>query len=204
MNYKLNTIIILIIVFAISSPVFMAEKSIDWESVRGNSINKLKDNPDDIITNFTLSISLSNLGKIEEAYNLIESLEENISKDDFNKTIGDKLKLLADYPDDILLLNYAAFAATINNQYKESIHYFDRILIIEPNNIWIMNYQAAAYVELKDYKVAEEILNNTLKIKNNKYSHLLLGIIHYKNGKILKALAEAGLAGDLVGKLIFK
>ncbi|MFW6015339.1 MAG: tetratricopeptide repeat protein [bacterium] len=157
----------------------------------------------DIFNNFKYSVALANLGRVEEAYDHFDYMGDKISSDKFNKVIEPYLKKLEKKPDDILLLNYAAFAASINNQYQESVKYFNEILSIKPENIWIMNYKALALLELKEYDRAEKLCNKTIKIKDNQFSHLILGMVYYKRGETLKALIQLGKSGDLAKRVIW-
>lgn len=181
-----------------SSPVY----SENWKNIKNTSKKALDTNPDDIMANFQYSISLANLGKIEEAYNHFELIKDEIELDSFNRTLRPYIKKLEQNPEDILLLNYAAFAATINNDYQKSAEHFENIIEIESKNVWIMNYLAATYLELEKYEKAISILNKATDIKDNKYSHLLLGMVYYKQGRIIRALLEMGKSGDLVNKFI--
>ncbi len=184
--------------------LLLAIEQVDWQELHQRSEQKLENYPEDIITNFNYSISLANLGKIEEAYDYFNKMSKVIPLKDFNKALNPYLQQLDVREDDILLLNYAAFSASFNSTYKKSIKYFERIVELEPDNIWIKNYLAAAYIEVQEYKIAKKILLNTLKIKENQYSHLLLGVIYYNQGETIKALIELSRSGSLATRILFK
>ncbi len=183
-------------------PILAVEK-VDWEELNVTSSKILQQHPEDIMANFNYSISLANLGMIEEAYDYFNNLDDVIPLKEFNKTISPFIKLLEKRENDILLLNYAAFSSSFNLKYKESITYFERLVTLEPENVWIKNYLAASYIEIKEYEKAEKELLECLSIKNNQYSHLLLGVIYYHQGKTLRALIELGRSGSLASRILF-
>ncbi|MDI3547595.1 MAG: hypothetical protein PWR10_1247 [Halanaerobiales bacterium] len=184
--------------------IYAADNNFDWHTLQELSQQRLAENPEDILANFQLSISMANLGQIEEAYNHFNKISDQISREEFNKVMKPHLKLLETNQNNLLLLNYAAFSASINKDYLESISYFQQILKLDQQNIWIRNYLAATYIELEDYEQAVKVLQETIKIKDNKYSHLLLGIINYKRGDILKAIVELVRSGDLINKFLIR
>lgn len=201
----INTYMItLLFILLINPQLLQAVEYVDWKELLQKSSQILENYPEDIIANFNYSISLANLGKIEEAYDYFNKMNNVIPLKDFNKALNPYIQQLDEKEDDILLLNYAAFSASFNSKYKESIKYFERILELEPDNVWIKNYLAAAYIEIKEYAKAEEILLNTLKIKENQYSHLLLGVIYYNRGETIKALIELSRSGSLATRILFK
>lgn len=180
-----------------------AKKNVDWIKLQKESQYILQKNNSDIMANFHYIISLSNIGMIEEAYNHIDYIKENISLEDLNKTLAPHIDKLDDDPDNILFLNYAAFSATLNSEYEKSIPYFKRLIELEPDNIWIRNFLAVTYLELREYNQAKKEISKTLKIKNNNYSHLILAVIYYEKGDYINALIELGRSGDLGKKIIF-
>lgn len=213
-NYKKNKSLILTIVFFLFFIIInniiinnvQAEpdqtEKIDWTSIYRVSKNSLQSDPDNVMANFHYSISLANLGKIEEAYDHFEVIKEKIKIKKFNEVLSPYIKELEEKPDDVLLLNYAAFSASINNKYKKSAVHFENLIKIDCKNVWIMNYLAATYLELKQYKKVLTLLKEAIKIKDNKYSHLLLGMAYYKQGNIFKALLEMSKSGNLISKFM--
>lgn len=175
----------------------------DWHNLKQKSLNQLEENPKDIKLNYNYLISLVNLGEIEAAYNTINNLENNFDEKKFIDTISPYLKELVKYPDNILLLNYAAFYGIIVKEYEISIKYFHEILKLKPHNYNIRNFLGATYIELEEYENAIKEINKVLESENNEFSHLLLGIIYYENKNILKAINEFSKSGSL-GRRILK
>lgn len=203
--FKRSAFFLFLIIYILTwSNIYAADNSFDWHTLQELSQQRLAENPKDILANFQLSISMANLGQIEEAYNHFNKISDQISREEFNKVMKPHLKLLETNQNNLLLLNYAAFSASINKEYPESISYFQQILKLDQQNIWIRNYLAATYIELEDYEQAVRVLQEAIKIKDNKYSHLLLGIINYKRGDILKAIVELVRSGDLINKFLIR
>ncbi|MFW6281406.1 MAG: tetratricopeptide repeat protein [bacterium] len=179
---------LLLITLYQNSFIFAESRDVDWEELKNKSYNTIQEDKENVLANFQYSISLANLGKIEEAYDYFDKIKNRFSIEEFNETINPFIKDLDYNSKNILLLNYAAFTSVINSKNKYSIPYFEQIIRLEPNNIWSRNFLAATYLELEDYDKAIQIAEETNEIQNNEYSHLIIGIAHYNNGNILKAL----------------
>lgn len=177
---------------------------VNWDNLRETSFSIINKDENNILANFQYSIALANLGRIEEAYEHFELISDKVTVEEFNNVLSPYISKLQNRPNDILLLNYAAFSSSINSEYQNSVPHFKKILSLDSDNIWIRNFLAATYLELKEYDNAKSEANRALDIKDNKYSHLLLGIVYYQTGNIVKAIIEIGRSGDLVNKIIFK
>ncbi|MFW6281844.1 MAG: tetratricopeptide repeat protein [bacterium] len=177
---------------------------VNWDNLRETSFSIINKDENNILANFQYSIALANLGRIEEAYEHFELISDKVTVEEFNNVLSPYISKLQNRPNDILLLNYAAFSSSINSEYQNSVLHFKKILSLDSDNIWIRNFLAATYLELKEYDNAKSEANRALDIKDNKYSHLLLGIVYYQTGNIVKAIIEIGRSGDLVNKIIFK
>ncbi len=178
-------------------------RTVNWNKLKENSQQILNIDKDDVLANFQYTISLANLGMIEEAFDYIEMIKDNISINKFNRKISPHISRLENNPNDILLLNYAAFSASINSKNENSIPYFKRILDLEPKNIWIRNFLAAAYIDIEEYDNAKKEVKKALEIQDNQYSHLILGYIYYESGNFIRALIELGRSGDLGNRILF-
>jgi tetratricopeptide (TPR) repeat protein len=196
-------IFLIITVLSVNLVLASTDKQGFWLALQEECQSELEEKPEDILINYQLSISMVNLGQIEEALEHFNHISSKISLEDFNECIDPYLELLRKNPDDILLLNYAAFSKIINLDYRGSINYFERIIELEPENVWIQNYLAATLVELEEYREADQVLCQAISIKDNRYSHLLLAIVNYKTGNLLKAITELCQSGDLVNRLLF-
>lgn len=200
---KTNRILILTAIFIILFS--LSASAIDepnWQVIKDRSLDKLKENPEDILANYNLVISHVNLGEIKAAYNKINEFENNFDETKFTDTIYPYLKVVYKYPDNILILNYCAFYGVVVKDYDISIRYFDKILKLTPENYNIRNFLAASYIELNEYDIAVEELNKALNTQDNEFSHLLMGVVHYEKGNFIKALSEFSKSGSLGRELI--
>ena len=175
---------------------------INWDEILKESQYILKENERDILANFRYSIALANLGLIIEALEYFDYIKEFISLPEFNSRINPYLEQVNEKSTDIMLLNYTAFSAVINGNYRESLVFFNRILEIEKENIWIRNLLAATYLELAEYDNSKREAKKALEIKENNYSHLILAIVHYKTGNYISSLFELHSSGDLAKRVI--
>lgn len=200
---KINRIIILIAIFII---IFTLSASAlvepNWQVIKNRSLNNLAEDPDNIKDNYNLVISHVNLGEIKAAYNKINDVSNKFDETKFIDTISPYLKVVHNHPDNILILNYCAFYGVIVENYDISIRYFKKILQLTPENYNIRNFLAANYIELKEYDNAVEEINKALDTQDNEFSHLLMGVVHYERGNIIKALSEFSKSGSLGRELI--
>lgn len=202
---KKTVIITLITVFLfVFSLNACAYSDYNWKLLKSNSKYILQTAPNNIIANYNLALSYANTGQIDKAYDIINSFDGSINREEFNAAVQSYLKPLDRYSDNqnILLLNYAAFKEIINENYDAAVNIFKIVIKTDPKNHWTRNHIAAAYIELEDYNNAFKYINSALKIKNNEYSHLLKAVIYYETGNLVKAFLEAAQAGSLVDSLL--
>ncbi len=192
-------IAIFIILFTLSASAVVEP---NWQVIKNRSLNNLEENPDSIKANYNLVISHVNLGDIKAAYNKINELSNRFDESKFIDTISPYLREVNKYPDSILILNYCAFYGVVMENYNLSIRYFSKILELTPDNYNIRNFLAASYIELNQYETAVKEINKALDTQDNEFSHLLMGIVHYERGNLIKALSEFSKSGSLGRELI--
>ncbi len=177
-------------------------KCIDWNKLIQQNNKIVESDPDNIMANFKLVVSLANTGKIQESYQSINKLNEKTSLQNFSKIITPYIEKLDVDHNNILLLNYAAFYELIKSNYKPAINYFKHIKSLEPKNIWIQNYLASCYIEIEDFQTAENLIKQSQSICDSDFSHLLMGLIHYKKGNFISAVVEFSKSGDLFNAVL--
>ncbi len=173
-----------------------------WENLKNKSIQEINQDPQNIKANYNHIISLVNLGEIKKAYNTIDEFEKDFNENIFIEKISPYLRELRKYPENILLLNYTAFYGVVIKEYEIAVKYFNRVLELTPDNYNIRNFLSASYLELENYDLALKEANRALETRDNEFSHLLLGVIHYENGNILKAVSEFSKSGSLGRELL--
>jgi len=166
-----------------------------WQKVALARNNLLKDDEDNIVAKYELAVAYANLGKIEEATEIFKGLDETEGKKILQEIIPKYQKRVEKNSNDIIDSNYLAFSYYIIENYKDSEQLFNRLVKLDPENIWTYNYLAVVEYELKNYKQAEQTLQKSLEIEENEYTHFLLGANYYKKGKIFKALYHIGKGG---------
>jgi tetratricopeptide (TPR) repeat protein len=202
-RYKIFSIVITIsILFLISFSASAAVKEPNWQALKEKSNNTLQNEPNEIMANYDLTISLVNLGDIKAAYNNINKIGSDFEEQKFVKKVSPYLYEICKYQENILLLNYAAFYGVIVEDYNFSIKYFNKILQLTPENYNIRNFLSASHLELEEYDLAIKEAKKALETKDNEFSHLLLGAIYYETGNILKALNQLSKSGSLGRKLL--
>ena len=183
----------LFLIISFSSQI--SGKEIDWENFKQESLQQLKQTPENAVVRFEYAISLANLGQVEESYEQFDILGEEKTREQSRKEIEEHLNTIKN--NIILKYNYYAFLAVVDKNYQESIEYFYELIALEPENVWIYNYLAASYYELEEYENAKVILDEALDLKDNSYSHLLYGLIYMEEGKYFRALRAFNRSGKL-------
>jgi tetratricopeptide (TPR) repeat protein len=176
-----------------------AESNYNWQQLIKTTNEQLKFDSSDIMLNYTLAVAYANTGEIKKAYDIIDVFGSSVSREDFNAAVSLYLDDWNSYieKDNLLLLNYAAFADVINKEYSDAVDLFKYIIEIDPDNLWAYNHAAAAMIELERYDEALDYANMALKMEENEYSHLIKGVVYYENGNYFRALIEAASSRSL-------
>lgn len=196
--FKTKTITLVVIFLILATFTASAYIEPDWENIKKIALEKKEREPEDIMANYNLAISQLNLGEIKSAYRTIKNFENKFDQRDFIDIVSPYIHLANRYPDNILLLNYSGFFGYINRNYNLSIKYFKMILELTPDNYHIRNFLSASYIEKGKLDYALQEAEKALETKDNKLTHLLLGVIYYRQDEIVKALNEFSKSGDLM------
>jgi len=173
-------------------------KPIEWEDLLERSRDNLNKNPDNHTARFEYALSLANTGQVEESYEQFDILGEEENREDARNEVEKVLEKMENQGEDnVLKLNYLAFLAVVDKNYEESIQYFEKIIDINPDNVWIYNYLAASYFELDKLNKAHKIAGEALEIKENSYSHVLHGMIYLEKDEYFKAIHSFSRSGKL-------
>lgn len=196
---KLTIFLLLIVLILNFSLNIKAESNYNWQHLIKTTDEHLKIDSSDIILNYTLAVAYANTGEIKKAYDIIDVFGSSVSREDFNTAVSLYLDDWNNYidRDNLLLLNYAAFADVINKKYDDAVDLFKYIIKNDPDNLWAYNNAAAAMIELERYDEALEYANKALNMEENEYSHLIKGVVYYENGNYFRALIEAASSRTL-------
>ncbi|MCK8816265.1 tetratricopeptide repeat protein [Natroniella sulfidigena] len=161
----------------------------EWQGVI-TARNKILEQEDDLEARYELAVAYANLGKIKEAHDIFDYLDEEI--EDYETKIEEMTEdyqtQLVNKPDNVKLLNYLAFAYYISRDYQQAEDNFEKIVELDPKNIWSYNYLAVVNYELEDYDQAEKNLKYSLELEENQYTHFLLGANYHKQRNFFRAL----------------
>jgi len=176
-----------------SQPVVAKTKfAAEWEAVV-SSRQKAIDQSDSVAKEkYELAVAYANLGAIKKANDLFDQLEELDWKEKVKQLIAEYSATLAKEDKDIKVINYLAFAYYLDDQYKKAENLFNRIIRLDPKNIWSYNYLAVVQHERGNYEQAETTLEESLLIMENQYTHFLLGFNYYKKSNLFKAAYHFG------------
>lgn len=203
MKNKYKLIIITIICVTILFPSISLAEEDYWKQHYKKAEKKYTENPDSLANSYYKTITMANLGMINETMEIIDQFKDELSKDEFDEMFNDEIDKIDKEKDKLLYLNYHAFYHVIFDEYDDAIDYFDKIIEKDPNNIWPLNYKSAALIEAKRYEEAHDNLNKSLNIENNQYTRLLLGVNYYEQGQKLRAFNELRKTGNLISDFIF-
>ncbi|GAB6100757.1 hypothetical protein JCM16358_26360 [Halanaerocella petrolearia] len=198
---RLSVLLISCLLVAVITGQVIAESKFkpQWKEVVDSSQQLITQNQAQLQTKYELAVAYANLGQIKKANKLFDELDQKDWEQKLEKLITDYEKRI-DQKEDIQLLNYLAFSYFIDDQYKESEKLFNNIVKLDKNNIWSYNYLAITQHKQEKYNQAQDMLEKSLEITDNEYTHFLLGVNYYKQGNIFKAMyhvAKGKEAADL-------
>ncbi len=188
----------LLLIFAFSINI-AAESNYNWQQLITTTNEQLKNDSKDILLNYTLAVAYANTGEIKKAYDIIDVFGSSVSRTDFNTAVSPYLEGWNSYENknNLLLLNYAAFAEVINKNYSDAVDLFKYIIKLDSANLWTYNHTAAALMELERYDESLEYADKALSMSENEYSHLIKGVVYYEKGNYIRALIEAANSRSL-------
>ncbi|KXS41775.1 MAG: hypothetical protein AWU54_1533 [Candidatus Frackibacter sp. T328-2] len=206
-----SIISLFLIISLFNSPIVAESKyKAEWQELIKNNQKIIKKNDEkedkkedkNIKAHFRLGVAYANLGKIDRAkkeFDLLSDLNDGQTAKSIIKYYEARLEK---NPDNAMFLNYLGFANYASHNYKVSLKLFKKIIKNDPKNIWSYNYLGTIYGKLEKYDQAEKVLQKSLELEENRYTHFLLGAVYYKQGRIFKALYHIGQSGKVATKLL--
>lgn len=198
--------ILLVIIFIVNIPNYPLEaKSVIDESWKEliEQINTNLDNSSNLIEDrFKLAVAYANLGEIEKTMTELDKLKKLNGDKSVSQFIKKYEKFYLLEQENLMVLNYLAFAHYIAEQFDDSKMFFKEITEIDNKHIMGYNYLALVQSTLGDYDEALQTLSNARDIDENKFTHLVYGYIYYHKGQVLKAVWHLGKSGDLGLKIL--
>jgi tetratricopeptide (TPR) repeat protein len=161
----------------------VSPRSIDWQRVIDENEDK-----ETVESQLLRGIACANLGRLPEALQELEIAGEDAYVNQVAEFVLDKLRELRRSPEDILLLNCAAFGAYAFGDFHQSATYFEDIIRLDPDNVWARNFCAIVYGQSGDFDRALNHLGPSLRLDpGNQYTHLLLSAVYKEKQQYLMA-----------------
>ncbi len=162
----------------------LQDQGIDWAKVIEE--NKESDKAE---SRLLRGIAYANMGLLAQAVDELSIAGDKAYREEIAGFVLDKLNQLRHSPDDVLLLNCAAFGSYAFGDFEQSTGYFERIISLDPNNVWTRNFCAFTYAQAGDIDRALHHLEQALKIdRENQYTHLLLSAAYKEKQQYLMAI----------------
>lgn len=172
-------------------------ETIDWQDVIEQTAENI-----DVTSRLLRGIAYANLGELPKSLQEFEIAGQEGYIDDVALFVLDKLRELRKTPNDLLLLNCAAFGSYAFGDLAASAEYFERIVKLDSQNIWARNFAAIVYGYLDEFDHALNHLREAVTIDpKNQYSHLLLSAVYKEKSQYLQAFYHYLQAPDAVKEL---
>lgn len=176
-----------------------AESRIDWGAIV--AVNKGRP-PDDLEGRLHLAIAYANQGMVPEAAREFRAIEAAGYEDFGRKVIAKAEEALAKDANDILNLNIVAFAYYAFSDFERSSECFEKLVSLDPQNIWTRHYFAVSLSRIGKLDKAIEVLKGALALDpSNEYTHLLLGLAYREKGWYILSVLELARAGKAIREL---
>ena len=180
--------LLILLLFNVNLALGASKYEDEWKQVINDRKLELKEDPGDYTSKYELAVAYANLGEIKKATKSFKDLKEVNNRDQKLKELINFYQGEIDHSKpDIKKINFLAFAHYTADNYKRARKILNKIVALDPKNIWSYNYLAVTQHELKDYNQAKKTLEKSLEIQNNDYTHFLLGANYYKQGNLFKA-----------------
>lgn len=157
---------------------------VDWARV----IEDQKES-DTVESRLLRGIAYANMGLLAQAMEELSIAGDKEYRQEIASFVLDKLNQLRHSPDDVLLLNCAAFGSYAFGDLEQATGYFERIISLDPNNVWTRNFCAFTYAQGGDIDRALYHLEYALELdRENQYTHLLLSAAYKEKQQYFMAI----------------
>ena len=175
------------------------ESRVDWSAVVAANRSRA---PDDLEGRLYLAIAYANQGMVPEAAREFRAIESAGYEEFGREVIARAEQVLDRDPGDIISLNLVAFAYYAFSNFKKSAECFEKLVALDPRNVWTRNYFAVSLSRIGELDRAIEVLRAALSLDlSNEYTHLLLGLAYREKGWYVLSLLELAQAGRAVREL---
>jgi len=134
-------------------------------------------------------IAYANMGLLPRAMEELSISGDEAYREEIASFVLDRLNQLRYSPDDVLLLNCAAFGSYAFGDLEQAAGYFEQIINLDPKNVWTRNFCAFTYAQGGDIDRALHHLERALELdRENQYTHLLLSAAYKEKQQYLMAI----------------
>ncbi|MGE5588462.1 MAG: tetratricopeptide repeat protein [Clostridia bacterium] len=175
------------------------ESRVDWSAIVEANVNRP---PDDLEGRLYLAIAYANQGMIKEAAREFRTIESAGYEEFGREVIARAEQALDRDPDDIVSLNLVGFAYYAFSDFERSAECLEKLVALDPRNIWTRHYFAVSLSKIGEIDRAIEVLRAALSLDpSNEYTHLLLGLAYKEKGWYILSVLELARAGRAVREL---
>lgn len=175
------------------------ESRVDWSAIVAANRSR---GPDDLEGRLYLAIAYANQGMVPEAAREFRAIESAGYEEFGREVIARAEQVLDRDPGDIISLNLVAFAYYAFSDFKRSAECFEKLVALDPRNVWTRHYFAVSLSRIGQLDKAIEVLKAALSLDpSNEYTHLLLGLAYREKGWYVLSLLELAQAGRAVREL---
>ncbi len=198
-SFSGRIILLCLLLFFLTGTICANSKfNAEWLSFLENNRRLAEEDPEDTVPHFCMAIALSNLGEIESALDKFEYVSQRHDKKITLSFLNNLSGQLEKDPTDHFLITQTAFTFFTLHRFHEAIEAFDMAIAGDDKNIWLYNYKALCHFAIIDIEEAVNILKESLRIKNSKYTHVILGYIYWTEGSYGWATYHFARTGTLL------
>lgn len=155
-----------------------------------------------IQSKFLAGICYANIGSLKEAFDELQRVATAEAREQIAALVQENRQRLNRNPHDLLAMNIVAYGELVQNHLDESIKWFEKITVEDPNNVWPRNIVALLYGRTQQLDKAMWHLERALAIDpKNEYSHLLLAIGYKEQRQYRAAIFHYLQARNAVAEL---
>jgi tetratricopeptide (TPR) repeat protein len=175
------------------------ESVVDWNAIVEANVKRP---PDDLEARLYRAVAYANQGMIKEAAREFRAIE-TAGYETFGKEVIAKAEqALERDPEDVVNLNLVGFAYYAFSDFERSAACLEKIVRLDPRNVWTRHYFAVSLSKTGELDRAIEVLRAALSLDPaNEYTHLLLGLAYKEKGWYLLSVLELAQAGRAVREL---
>ncbi len=170
----------------------------DWLAFLAANQMVLDEDSDNPEARFQLAVAQANLGFVEEAMESFSRFDNTHNPEQSQKMLNKTQRELEETPDNFLMLNQKGFLLFSLQRNEEAEDIFQELIQKDRENHWLYNFLALTQFAQIKTEEARSTLHKSLDIKDNNYTHALLGQFYWVEGKYIRAWRHFLQTGSLL------